>query len=350
MMLQPLQSVSSQYCPSCGSPIDNMSKFCGNCGQAVEAPAKGMGTEKTPQQPQTMSDPPSGRVSPNPSSQGNHQPPVNQYTPNSQAVPNQYGQHPSSQQQPPYGQTPYNQNQSYQQGYQTNPNQGTYIPPQQVAGGYPPSNFRSNPNQYIIPPNYQNTTTIWERIMGTLKADVHVVEEIERRKDLQDEAQKLLIINFTVISFVKILSVLFFSDLWVVVNPLGAALEIILNTFGVGFLYIILIAEIGDRIGGATSEVDREEIIRVLAYAYVAFSLADFISLVDDMLAVFMFTLFWLVAFFYSGYVFIFAVRRSLDSGWGVAILTVLIALFIRSIVSGIIDSILIALFGGTYY
>lgn len=232
-----------------------------------------------------------------------------------------------------------------QQGYQ--PQQGYQKPRHQQS--YPQyGRFFPQPMGYIRPQDYQFTQSVSERIVGTLKANIHVVEEIEERKDLQSEANKVFIISLIIIAIFKIVSV-FISPYWVIYSVSGSIIEIILLTLINGYAFVYLCASIGQRFGKHETQVDRDEILRVLSYAYIAKAIEQILSVVDDIYSNTFTFILWGISWLYALYIVGFALTRALDRGWGTTIGTVIVVSIIIVIITFVLYMIMAAIFGTTY-
>jgi hypothetical protein len=278
--------MSSKFCRECGKQLGENELFCSNCGTKV------LQTETVQEQPQ-------------------------------QGVPNRQEMY--------SGATQY-QSPNYQQ-----PNQGM---------NYQQFGYR----EHQFPPNYQPTDSAVDRIVGTLKRDEHVIEEIEYRKELQQEAIKLLIVNFLFLSFVRIITVFTVSFRYEVYLPLGAIVEIILTQFIGGLAFIYAVASIGGSIGGSETQTDRDEMIRVLSYAYVARVIENLVSLIDDIISNPATGIIWVIVLIWSALVVLKAIKQALDKGYGTAIISVVIAFIVQVIANGILVTIVESIFGGTTY
>ncbi len=305
--------MSEKYCSTCAAKNSPDAVFCANCGTKMGENVPDARKSDVPPQ-QYQQSPPS-------------QPQPPQYIP------------PISNQQPPPQQPPQYQQQPPQYQQQS-PQYQQYPPP------YQPGYRGFHKPDYIRPPNYVFTTSIKERIIGTLKFDMHVVEEIEERKDLQDEAQKLLLACFSIISVLSIISILS-SSYWIVHSPLSTIIEIVLTTFLSGFIFIIFSAKVGQTIGGKKTIVDKEEILRVSAYAYVAYVIERILFLVSG--ANVLIGLLWVISFFYFLALMTFVLRRAFDTGYIPTIVTIVISLIGTFIVYVIILVITGSIFGLSY-
>jgi len=277
--------MSSKFCSNCGKQLAPDAQFCTDCGHKQKS------SDQSTMTNQTVS-------TPNQTSQNNP------YYPNQPTGPPQYPSGQPHQQMPPQ----YQHTQTFQ-GYAPNPNQGY------MGYGY-------QRNQYIRPPGYVFTKTIGERIVGTFRRDIHVIEEIEEREDLLDEANKLLIACF---SFVAILQILY-SITFNVLNLGAEILYTLLSRFVGGYTFIYLIAVVGQAVGGSETQTNRKEIVRVTSYAYVARVLDETLFFLSEVISNPFLSLLWLIAFVYAIVVFITVVSRALDRGIGTAIITLIIA------------------------
>lgn len=303
--------MSALFCPNCGKSVPKGAKFCESCGHGLQSKKDS--------------------------------------TPSPQQQPPQYQQQPPQyQQQPP-------QYQQQQPQYQ----QGQYPPPNQEAGFM---NRFQKPPDYVRPPNYIETTTVSQRIIGTMKMNVHVVEEIEARPDLQSEALKLLIVSLIIKTLVEIIAVLSLPEVYIVNDQIGTIVERILASFVGGFVYIYLIANIGQFIGGRETSTNTNEMLRMLSYAYVISAIADVVSVAEQIenagvdleedslsgLGIFlMFAGFILII--YSFIVFAFVIRRALDRGYGIAIITIILSFVILIIFQILVTDATEAIFGETW-
>ncbi|MCY3414400.1 MAG: hypothetical protein INQ03_22325 [Candidatus Heimdallarchaeota archaeon] len=288
-------------CTSCSNNIKEDAVFCPQCGERVT-------------NNQTINQSPQGQ-------QGYGQPPQQGF----------------GQNYPPQGQQGYGQ--PSQQGY------GQNYPPQQ---GYPPQGYgqpgfqqfppgyRQRRIDYIRPEGYVFTKTMLERILGTLKSDVDVVEEIEEREDLMDEAKKVLIGAFSIITLFHFI-LINVSTAYTIYSPVLSFIEILLSTFVGGYVFIISIAFLGKRIGGHNTQIDTNEIIRVLAYAYVARALSQIFSVINNISDSSFIYFIWFLFSLYSYFVVAFATRRAMDTGWGLTIITIIPAIIVRFFVEIII-------------
>ncbi|MHA2253131.1 MAG: zinc-ribbon domain-containing protein [Candidatus Kariarchaeaceae archaeon] len=227
---------------------------------------------------------------------------------------------------------------------------GNMQPPRYTDPGYRPIPQQQDYQraEYIRPPDYVFTKSITERIMGTIKRDVDVVEEIEERTDLQDEAFKLLIFCFGFISLFTILTI-FASSLYDVHSEGGTIIEIIVVTFGGGFTFIYATASIGKSIGGHRTDTSRDEIIRVTSYAYVLKVIERAVALLTETSDNILIDLILLVVWVYFIMVMMFVIKRSLDSGYGTAIITAIIAVIISIIVEVVLSILVELIIGDTY-
>lgn len=284
--------MSAKFCGSCGHGLEQDAQFCPNCG------AKQGGSDTAAQHDNQPAKP--GGVAP-PS-----------YT---------------SQQPPDQG----------QQGFQQQP-QGYYPPQDSQPQAYMGGGRQYRRREYIRPPNYVFTQTIGERIKGTLRRDIHVIEEIEERADLQDEANKLLLACFSVLAIFEIFfTISFGSD-----SSASRLIYIVATRFLGGAAFIYLIAAIGKAIGGQETQTNTKEIIRVTAYAYVARLIDQFVLI----LFIGSGSVLLLFAFFgtliYSALVFITVVTRALDRGIGTSIITIVLAAIISGFVNTVLGAILL--------
>ncbi|MHA2501438.1 MAG: hypothetical protein ACXAE3_01010 [Candidatus Kariarchaeaceae archaeon] len=290
------------YCEDCGTQLNANSLFCGNCGKKTGSGSNGEPVYQATQQ--TMDGPAS--------------------TMSFQTAPNQQQQAPNYQQ----------PNHRYQQGYQ--------------PGSQPPMYHQSD---YIRPADYQFTTSMTQRIMGTLRRDIDVVEEIEEREDLNAEATRLLLINFSIIALFNIMGIFAFPQYYLVINPIGSIVEIVALQFIGGFLFIQMIASVGKSFGGQKTDTSNEEMRRVLAYAYTALVVEGILYFLSDMyFDSGLLLIAWLVSLLYAFFVFLFAVRRALDTGFGTAFISIVVAYIGRLIVNFIILYVIFSIFGDTYY
>ncbi len=210
-----------------------------------------------------------------------------------------------------------------------------------MQGSVPPQS-----DQYVIPPNYVETKTIWQRIIGTLTFNVDVVEEIERRDDLTSEAKILFFTMMGVLAAIQI-ALVFTTDLYDLYNPVGSIIEIIGEYFGLNYVFVIVLAQVGKSLGGYGTDTSKEEMIRVLSFAYVARG----ISMLFNLLSEYVPSLFWIwfLVFLYSAAVFLFVLKRALDKGYGTAILTLIVASIIDVILTLAWYFIVSMVFGTTY-
>jgi hypothetical protein len=185
-----------------------------------------------------------------------------------------------------------------------------------------------------------------ERIIGTMKMDVHVVEEIEDRPELQDEAQKLLVVSLVIITLFELIAIFSATDVYAVESQMGTIIQTILLRFVGGFVYIGLLAAVGKAIGGQETETSNQEMLRVLAYAYVASAIAEILSTIDDLSDNDALFLIWLIFTFYSYMVFAFVIRRALDKGYGTAIITIVIAIIGLGLYVLLVSEIVTSIFG----
>lgn len=310
--------MSASFCPNCGNGVKPGAKFCEKCGYSMD-PAKTEQPQGGAGQPPVQQQPPQGYQQSPPQQQPYNQPAQPQYAQPQQ----QYGQ-PQHQ----YGEP------------------GQYPPPYQQGGFM--GRF-AKPPDYIRPPNYVFTETMTERIVGTLKRDVHVVEEIEDRPELQDEAQKLLVISLAIITILNIAAVLTQTDTYLIDSEIGTVFDIILNRFVGGFVYIYLLAKVGQSVGGAETRVDLQEMIRMLSYAYVSLAIYEALALISNSLGNSIFGLLVGIYYIYTLIIFAFVIRRALDKGYGTAILTIIIALILTLIYQIIVGEFISAIFGDTY-
>ncbi|OLS24110.1 MAG: hypothetical protein HeimC2_23840 [Candidatus Heimdallarchaeota archaeon LC_2] len=284
--------MSKEFCPNCGKSVPQGAKFCEGCGHQLQA-IKSDGSKP--------------------------------------------------QQQPPYQQQPP----AYQQQTPAYQQQGQYPPPQHQQGGF--MNRFQKPPDYVVPPNYVETTTMTQRIIGTTKMNVHVVEEIERRPDLQSEAQNLLIISLAIITLFEIIAILSLPEEYEVFSTVGTIAETIFVNFLGEFVLIYLLARIGKAIGGAETNTSTSEMIRMLSYAYVIRAIAQAINVMgrtNDSVGL---SVVGSLAFFYSLIVFIFVIRRGLDKGYLITIFTIIVSVFIWIIFLGIGGIVLAEIFDDTY-
>ncbi len=281
--------MSALFCPNCGKSVPEGVKFCENCGYDLKSQKQ---STSSPQQ----------------------QPPQYQQQP------------PQYQQQPP----------QYQQ-------QGQYPPPQQ--GGF--MNRFQKPPDYIRPENYIETTTISQRVIGTMKMDVHVVEEIEARPELQGEAQKLLVISLALITIFQIISIFSLPDTYEIHSETGTIVLSILSNFVGGYVLIYLIASIGKFIGGSETTTSTSEMLRMLSYAYVIMASSDVITGIAIVMDSYALELIGSLLFLYSLIVFIFVIRRGLDKGYVTAIITLVISIILWLLFLGLAGSAVIEMFDG---
>ncbi|MHA2168313.1 MAG: zinc ribbon domain-containing protein [Candidatus Kariarchaeaceae archaeon] len=298
--------MSSKFCTQCGAANDPSAIFCNSCGLKFEQRA-------TPQEDHSE---PRGEPEPTPSSQ--QPPPSYQQPPQYAQQPPQYAQQPPqyAQQPPQYAQQP---------GYY----QRHYGP------------------DYVRPPGYVFTTSISQRIFGTLKRDIHVVEEIEERQDLQEEAIRLLLVCFSLLSVLSIIAIFVSEEFYDVISPTSTIIGVIARVFVGEFVFIATVASVGKSIGGFRTQVDRNEIIRVTSYAYVfrVFEQLLFVlAAINPVVG-----LIWIVAFIYFIILMVFVIRRALDTGYPKAIVTTIIAVIVSLIVSTIILIAVESIFGTGY-
>ncbi|MCE7733368.1 MAG: zinc-ribbon domain-containing protein [Candidatus Heimdallarchaeota archaeon] len=284
--------MSSNFCPNCGNSVKPGAKFCEKCGYSIEA-AKSNQAPESPAKPVYQ------------------QPPPQQ----------QYSQPP----QQPYGQPP----------------------PQYQQGGF--MGRFSKPPDYIRPPNYVFTTTLSERIVGTMKMNVHVVEEIEDRPELQDEAKKLLLFSLLAITILNIVSILTLTDTYKVDDEIGTIVNIILVRFAGGYVYIYLLAKVGQSVGGQETRVDLDELMRVLSYAYFAVAIYEVLSLLANSSGNLALAVISGIFLIYTFILFAFVIRRALDKGYGTAILTIIIAFLGVAVYQTIVGILIFEIFGDTY-
>lgn len=295
--------MSSNFCPNCGNSVKLGSKFCEKCGNSIESSKGGQAPAGTGK---AMDQPP-------PQQEKYYQPPQQSH----------------AQPQQPYGQPP-----------------SQYPPPHQQGGFM--GRF-AKPPDYIRPPNYVFTTTLSERIIGTMKMNVHVVEEIEDRPELQDEAKKLLLFSLLAITILNVISIFTLTETYTVTSEIGTIVEIILMRFVGGFVYIYLLAKVGQSVGGRETRVDLDELLRVLSYAYFAVAIYEVLSLMSNATGSLGLALISLVFLIYTLILFAFVIRRALDKGYGTAILTIIIAFLGVAVYQMIVGFFLSEIFGDTY-
>lgn len=293
--------MSSNFCPNCGNSVKPGAKFCEKCGYNIEAP-KG---DQVPAKQLDQQSPSSGYQTP-PPKQEYYQPPQQQY-----------GQPPAQ-----------------------------YPPPYQQGGFM--GRF-AKPPDYIRPPNYVFTTTLSERIIGTMKMNVHVVEEIEDRPELQDEAKKLLLFSLLAITILNIISILTLTDAYNVESEIGTIVEIILTRFVGGLVYIYMLAKAGQSIGGRETRVDLDELVRVLSYAYFAVAISEVLSLATETTGSLGLGLISFIYLIYTFILFAFVIRRALDKGYGIAIITIIVAFIGVAVYQVLVGFLITEIFGDTY-
>ncbi len=222
--------------------------------------------------------------------------------------------------------------------------QGQY--PQGIANPMMQPNASNFSNQYVIPDNYVETKTIWQRIIGTLTFNVDVVEEIERREDLTSEARVLFFTVMAILAALQI-AIVFTTDLYTLYNPIGSIIEILGEYLGLNYIFVIVLANVGKSLGGYGTETSKEEMIRVLSFAYIGRAISMFLNLLSEYLSSLFFL--WLIAFIYSAAVFLFVLKRALDKGYGTAIAVLIVAFIIDAILTVVWYFIVGVIFGDTY-
>ncbi len=199
-----------------------------------------------------------------------------------------------------------------------------------------------NPNKYVIPAGYKETESIWQRIFGVLTFNIDIVEEIERREDLDKEGRILLGISL----FVSFLANVIFEYLYPSTNSSFVfTFARLFITYFVGFpVYILAIAYVGKGLGGAGTETSPREIIRLLGYGLIATAIAQLLINLGNISLII--GLAGILAYIWAILVFMYCIKRALDQGWGLAFATVIIALILRFIASGIVQALVSLLLG----
>ena len=139
------------------------------------------------------------------------------------------------------------------------------------------------------------------------------------------------------------------TNTYTVDSEIGTIVEVILKRFVGGFVYIYLLARVGQKVGGQETRVDLDELMRVLSYTYFAVIILEVLSLLASTSGSIALSLVAGIYGLYTLILFAFVIRRALDKGYGTAILTIIIALIGLLVYLMIIGALLGGIFGTTY-
>ncbi|MCE7734337.1 MAG: YIP1 family protein [Candidatus Heimdallarchaeota archaeon] len=202
-------------------------------------------------------------------------------------------------------------------------------------------NKYKDPKTYVQPANYKLTKNFAERIIGTVKLDVHVVEEVATRPDLQKEALVLLILNLSAVTIFQLVMIFAFPDYFVVRSTFGTIADILLTNYLTGIFYIFSIALVGKHLGHVKEEVDTKLVLRGLAYGYIANTIESILSFTTAMTRSSAISFIWIMAVIYYLFVFGFVIRRTMHKSYGATVITLIVSITLLNVLQrGIIEII----------
>lgn len=206
-----------------------------------------------------------------------------------------------------------------------------------------------DPKTYVRPLDYKNTTTSLQRIIGTIKMDAHVVEEITSRKDLQKEGWILLLINLTIFVIIQQITIVLMPEHLEVISTPGLILDIVFRTYLAGILFIYSIPIIGRFIGYTKSDLDNSSVRRILSFAYFAAIVPKIVAFFTGVLQSDILAFSWITFSLYYLIIFSFAIRRAMHKGYLTSFTTLIIAIIVLNLYNIAVSEIIEMLFDGSY-